>query len=107
MIYIHLVVIFKLKLILVPLCGPVDRLAHAVYLVCMPVVSLCPCGCDTLANFLYMGSSVPNAAGMTWVYGIKPWTKALCLMGYSRFFVAQMPTGFEDKYQSTERQAQT
>ena len=58
-------------------------------------------------QFFYMGSCIPNTAGMTWVYGIKPWTEALCLKGYSRFFVAQMPTGFEDKYQSTERQAQT
>lgn len=95
---ILLIDIVKMKLILVPLCGPSDRLAHVVYLVCMPAVSLCLCGSDTLAIFLYMGSSIPKAAGMTWVYGIMPWTKALCLMGCSRFFVAQMPAGFEDKY---------
>lgn len=104
---ILLIDIVRMKLILVPLCGPSDRLAHAVNLVCMPVVSLCPCGSETLAIFLYMGSSIPETAGMTWVYGIMPWTKALCLMGCPRFFVAQTPTGFEDKYQLTERQAQT
>lgn len=70
--YYPIVDIVKPKLILVPLCGPLDRLAHVVYLVCMPAVSPCLCGSETLAIFLYMGSSVPNAAGMTWVYGIMP-----------------------------------
>uniref|UniRef100_UPI0040576AA6 hypothetical protein n=1 Tax=Acetatifactor sp. TaxID=1872090 RepID=UPI0040576AA6 len=70
--YISLVDIVSMKLILVPLCGPLDRLAHVVYLVCLPAVSLCPYGSDALAIFLYMGSSIPDAAGMTWVYGIMP-----------------------------------
>lgn len=86
--YYLIVDIVKLKLIFMPSCGPLDRLAHVVDLVCMPVVSLCPCGSETLAIFLYMGRSIPETAGMTWVYGIMPWTKALCLMGCSRFFVA-------------------
>ena len=70
--YYLIVDIVKLKLICVPSCGPLDRLAHVVDLVCMPVVSLCPCGSETLAIFILYGDEIPNAAGMIWVYGMMP-----------------------------------